>query len=650
MTREQVLIEQIKKASEDYYTTGNSNLSDREFDILVEELESINPNADILQKREIHGNDWDYNLEDLPYKLYSIKKVKTFKDIQNWIDFICKKIGIHEEDKGNIELILTPKYDGIKLLHNNGKFYTRYETGEQGYNVTNRISKDIPYFKDENIGTEGELIISKSNFKKYCFGYTSSRNFIPAIFSSKKRLENQDKVEYIRYSMYGEFDKLDKEEQLLHCNSLNRIKVPYLKVYYKDLTEDMIIKFYFDNISDFEYDGVVIDINQEILRSELGETQKYLDCCRAYKGDALFDDVKDSQIINITWQMSRYGKLTPVSQILPVMINEGIVTNVSLYNAAYIRDNNIFVGQRVRVTRKGKINPKIVGFIDEGRVEDIAIPAFCPFCGEKLVWNESNIDLICESESCKEKIIQKLYFFFKTIGIQNFGLESVRAFVNYFRNYNFLNENSIYHNFFNEDRIYEAPIEGIGYKTKQAFIEELNKARIEIELEKIQEASGLFQGMSQATLRILNTLNVDMEFYFNDRYFNEIRRKGLALDGIGEMTLNDYFDGLYNFYIKGFFENNIKPYFTIKSKEINKKRGERKEKFFGKNICFTGFRNESWNRIVENGGGKILSSVTSICNMLVVKDINSTSSKMQKARQMGIEIISIEDFQNLIEA
>ena len=89
----------------------------------------------------------------------------------------------------------------------------------------------------------------------------------------------------------------------------------------------MIIKFYFDNLSDYEYDGVVVDIDSELIRRELGETQKYLDCCRAYKGDALFDDIKDSQIINITWQMSRYGKLTPVAQITPVTINEGIVTS-----------------------------------------------------------------------------------------------------------------------------------------------------------------------------------------------------------------------------------------------------------------------------------------------------------------------------------
>ena len=206
--------------------------------------------------------------------------------------------------------------------------------------------------------------------------------------------------------MYGDFDKLDKEEQLLHCNSLNTVKVPYLKILYKDLTEDLIIKFYFDNLSDFEYDGVVIDINQEILRCELGETQKYLDCCRAYKGDALFDDFKDSVIEGISWQMSRYGKLAPVAKISPVMINEGLVSNVSLYNAANIDDEKIHVGQKVRVTRRGKINPKIVGFLSSGEAE---LPNVCPFCGHRLEWNESEIDLVCINENCVEKLAQKNY-------------------------------------------------------------------------------------------------------------------------------------------------------------------------------------------------------------------------------------------------
>ena len=323
LNREQVLIEQIREASEAYYTTGKSKLSDREFDALVEELEQINPNAEIFNKREIHGDDWNYQLETLPYKLYSIKKVKTWKDIQNWIDFIQNKIQSFKD----FDIVLTLKYDGIKLVHYNGNFYTRYEDGERGYNVTNRIKNSVIVNDSENY--EGELIISKSNFKKYCSNYSSSRNFIPAIFSSKNKLKEQSKVEYIKYSIYGGKSNLDKIQELRLCNNINNIKVPYLILKASELTEEKIINFYFENIGDFECDGVVLDINDRTIRKNLGETQKYLDCCRAYKGDALFDDIKNSQIINITWQMSRYGKLTPVAQILPVMINEGIVTNVS---------------------------------------------------------------------------------------------------------------------------------------------------------------------------------------------------------------------------------------------------------------------------------------------------------------------------------
>lgn len=648
MSREEILIAKIKEASEAYYTTGKSDLSDKEFDNLVEELEQINPNAEILNKREIHNDDWNYQLESLPYKLYSIKKVKTWKEIQNWIDFICKKIGISNNDKGRINIILTPKYDGIKILHNDNKFFTRYETGEQGYNVTKRIKSSI--LGKENLGVEGELIISKSNFKKYCFGYNSSRNFIPAIFSSKEKLSIQDKVEYIRYSVYGEEEsQMSKEEQLNYCNKFNNIKVPYLKIAYKDLTEDKIIKFYFDNVSDYEYDGVVIDIDSELIRRELGETQKYLDCCRAYKGDALFDDIKESKIEDVIWQMSRYGKLTPVAKITPVIINEGVVSNVSLYNAAYVFDTNVFIGQTIKVTRKGKINPKIIDFEPIGNINTSSyhnaniVPIICPFCGGALEWSENDkgemVDLVCNNDNCLEKKIQQIYFFLKTIGIKEFGLKTIKNILLFDNNLSIID-------FIDENKFSKLPIiglQGIGIKTKDLFLSQLNNIKKEgLTLEVLQEASGLFQGMSQSTLKILNTLNIDMEFYFNDRYYNEIYQKGLSLEGIGELTLKDYLNGLYKFYKEGFWD-------SIKNIFIIKKKNKQGNLFLNKNICFTGFRNKDWEDIIVNNGGKILSSVTSNCNLLVVKDINSVSSKMQKAKQMGIKILSIEEFDKLIQ-
>ena len=88
MNREQYLISVLTEASKDYYQSGNSKLSDKEFDDLIEELRDINPNAEILSKIELHDDNWNYSLENLPTKLYSISKVKSFKEIENWISFI----------------------------------------------------------------------------------------------------------------------------------------------------------------------------------------------------------------------------------------------------------------------------------------------------------------------------------------------------------------------------------------------------------------------------------------------------------------------------------------------------------------------------------------------------------------------------------
>lgn len=625
-TKEQVLIEQIKKASSEYYTTGKSFLSDAEFDNLVEELEKINPNAEILSKREIHNSDWNYQLENLPYKLYSIKKIKTFKEIQNWISFVKNKLQINED----FEVCLTPKFDGIKLVHYHGNFYTRYEDGERGYNVTSRIKNSVVVNDSENY--EGELIISKTNFKS-CSGYTSSRNFIPAIFSSKNRLKDQDKVEYIKYSIYGV--PLDKDKQIRVCNQINKVCVPYTIYKASELTEEKIIKFYFNALEmiDFECDGVVIDINSSIYRQKLGETQKYLDCCRAYKGDALFDDIKESEIIDIIWQMSRYGKLTPVAKINPVIINEGEVKNVSLYNADYIKQNNIYIGQKIQVTRKGKINPKIVNFLTYEKLSNL--PEKCPFCGNSLSWNESEIDLVCDNKNCKEKQSQQIYYFFKTVGVQNFGLESVKIYIQ---------KGFELKDFFDKEKILSTQVEGIGLISKQAFLSELDILKKGVALEKIQEASGCFPGLGSSTLKILNTLNLDLEYLYIDSYYNEKFKKGLTLEGIGKLSLESYFEGIYDFcdfYYNSFLSKEIP---LVKKEKCTSKS----EKFKNFNIVFTGFRNEEWKEKIEKEGGKVLTSLSSTCNLLVVKDINSTSSKTKKAKELGIKIISIKDFEQMI--
>ena len=622
---EKQLEQLIVKYSKQYYE-GESDISDEKFDKLVENLNKLNPNSKILSMREVHSNDWNYKLENLPNKLYSIKKVKTFNEIQNWIKFVANKT--NTKNLGEIELILTPKYDGIKLLHYNNNYYTRYEDGEQGYNVTERIKNNLDYFLDLNV--EGELIISKSNFKKYFKNYLSSRNLIPAIFSSETRLKNDNKVEYIKYTIY-DHNNINKEEQINRCNIYNKIQVPYLKLRYSELTEQKIIDFYFNNLSDYEYDGVVIDINDEQLRYKLDGTQKYLDYCRAYKGDTLFNDIKESKINNIIWQISRYGKLTPVANIDSVLINEGVVKNVSLYNASYVRDNNIHIGQNIKVTRRGKINPKIVEFLSQGKSD---LPKYCPFCGGKLNWNESKVDLICNNENCIEKEIQKAYYFFKTIGFGEIGLETIKSI--------FINGKLSFFEIFEKENINSLNIEGLGQITKNTIINQLNSLRENgIDLDVLQEASSIFNGIARNTFKLLNEKNVDIEYLYNDSYYNTIKEKLCNIEGIGELIAEEYLYNLENFW--KFYEKISK---FVKIKQKIKQKIE--EKIFDYKVVFTLFRDNDLQKFIENKGGKVLSSISSNCDFLIVKDYNSTSSKIEKAKQLNIKILSLEDFKKVI--
>lgn len=629
MNREQYLISVLSEASKDYYQNGNSKLSDKEFDDLVEELRNINPNAEILSKIELHDDNWNYKLETLPTKLYSISKVKSFKEIENWISFVQKKVSYF----GTFSLILTPKFDGIKLLKLNDNYYTRYETGDKGYNVTKRI-KVAKEFDTLNENTEGEFIISKSNFKN-CIGYSSSRNFIPAIFASKKPLENQSKVDYICYSIYNS-DK-NKSEQLDICNKFNCIKVPYLILESNEITEEKIIAFYKNLNLDYECDGVVIDVNSAAIRKYLGETNKYLDCCRAYKGEKLFENGKETEIENIQFQMSRYGKLTPVAKVKSVFIEGGNVTNVSLYNMSYVKQENIYKGQKVIVSRMGKINPKITDFLS--REHKAEIPSVCPFCGSKLEWDENHVELYCTNENCKERKVQQIYFFLKTIGVKDFGLESIKSLV-YKNNLKKVNQ------LFDNNYIDSINVEGIGDLTKQLIKKEINKLKEEgVKLEVLQEASCCFDGIGSNTFKILNSFRngkIDLEYLYQDSYYNEVRN-GLSLkEGIGLKTADSYLSGLYKFN-KFYYESELFNLIKI-IKEENTNSSDLKDC----KACFTGFRNEELKQYIEQRGGKVLSSVSSNCKYLVLKDKNSTSSKAKKARELNIEILSIEEFRNLI--
>ena len=615
------LEELILQASKAYYD-GKPFISDSDFDSYVEDLQKVHPNSIILKQLE-HHNDWNYNLEELPTPLYSMKKIKDIKDIQNWIKFCKSKLNTTED----LDIVLSLKYDGIKILNNENGFYTRYEDGLRGYNVTNRALRCN--LKNNPIDTEGELIISKSNFEKIKLNseYKSSRNFIPAIFSSKNLIEGADKVKYIRYSLYND-SVTDKFNQLTICNAINSldgIKIPFISVKASELTEALIEDFYFSNIGEFECDGVILDIDRADYREMLGETQKYRNCARAYKNPKLFDNKKETILEDIYYQMSRYGKLTPVGRVKPTLIDEGVVSRVSLYNAKYIKDNFVQLGQKVTISRRGKINPKVEKFHKEDNLIRFENPTICPFCGEPLKWNETKVDLLCLNEKCKEKITQKFHYFFKMIGVEEFGLETIREII---YNANFRNIDD----FLNEDKVNSLNLEGIGEKTKDSFNKQIKDLKKGISLEHLQEGSGFFEGMSSKTLQKLNQIDIDLQYLMKDSYYNFKMKELQSVEGIGYITANGYLSGVQDFY--PFYSEVIKHFVVNKIKSVESDIS----------VVFSGFRDKDLQSLCESKGIEVKSSISKKCKYLILKDTSSTSSKVKKAKELNIEILSLEEF------
>lgn len=625
MKTKEELEQYVKKCIESYYK-GEPIINDYEYDKLIEQLEEVYPESDMLEKMEIQS-DWNFPKETLPYKLYSIKKIKTLKDIQNWRIFISNLLGFKNLD---FEVCITGKFDGQKILglqvRNSYNFYTRGEDGIEAFNVSSRIKKCK--LQNPLYSQEGELICSRENFQKYFKErYSSPRNLVPSVFSNENPIENLDKFDWICYSLYN--SDLDKSEQIRICNQSNTYPVSYYICKISELTEDLLNSLFEKYSKDYILDGLVVDIEKAEYRNKLGATSKYLDCCRAYKSDSLNKDIKKSRIENITYQVSRYGKIAPVANITPVIINDGEVTNISLYNAKYILDNEIFVGQEILVERRGAINPKIYDILTKNK-EKVNLPKYCPYCDSNLVWDDNHVDLFCENKNCKEIITQRIYFFLKTIGIKDFGLKSIRNIV-----YN-TNLNTI-EDFLNKDK-FNFKIEGIGIKTIKQYFEKIDALKEKgIKIEVLQEASGCFEGISKDTFKILNSVNIDLEYYYKDSYYDTRLQDLKNLDGIGDKTAEAYMYGILLFF--NFLEK-IKKYINIEQKQQDSKNLN----LSSYKVVFTGFRDENLKNYLEDNGGKVLSSMSSNCTHLIQKDKNSTSSKTEKAKSLGIEILSLEEF------
>jgi NAD-dependent DNA ligase len=634
-TSETTDIKELKKQiveANKAYRTGDAIMSDYDYDKLVEELEELSPKDELLTKIG-HTVADESRKRKLPIVMASMNKIKTFPEFKKWLEL--KGIPL------STMLVITPKYDGISLCvdENKGAAITRGD-GEYGQEASGHLALMCNKFKSD-FHSFGEVIMSRKNFEKIKkdwqkFGLDKEpknpRNLVGGKMNDKKPNDILTYCDYIRYGLSGGaiYDSMDKSKQLSVLNGVNKIKVQFLSILASEVTADLLTTLFHDWSVDYELDGVIVEVDEAILRKTLGrETSSNNPCfARAFKGN--FEMVKESVVTGITWQISKLGYLKPVAQIEPIELDGATVTNVTGVNGKFVSGYGLKKGSKVSLKRSGMIIPlflEIDGFKVQKdksnnyifRFNDNKKPVHqCPVCGSDTDWNENNVEVICTNSTCDGSKLKVIISFFEIMEVD--GVSEGLCEIFYDAGYDTIEKIL---KMSEEDML---KLEGFADRKAEITYKNIHAKMSDVSLSKLQHASGLFFGLGSKKLKLL-------EHFKNKPTISEL----CSIEGFSEKSAQFYLDGIdkFNSFIK-------KLPITIKKESMKTKTNGQ---LSGQVYVFTGVRRADLEQIIEQKGGAIGSGVSKNTTCLVMKEKGSGSSKEQKAVDLGIRILTVGELE-----
>jgi len=616
MTIVETLVEQLKTYNA-AYRSGESLISDTEYDLLIEQLEELDPNNPFLDTIGIEISDKERERK-LPIIMASMNKVKSIEELHDWARL--KGIPL------TTNVILTPKFDGLSLCVDETKARaTTRGDGKVGQSsdehyklISNHLKNDMvfsPFFQF----TYGEVMMSKDSFqKKYAVNFANPRNLVAGLINNKQATEPLKDTSYIKYGavLKPEYkDKFVLKHEILNAlNQCQEIQVPWIETTIGDLTEDFLVKTFKEWSIEYELDGIILEVDSLKLQEQLGRERSGNPCwARAFKSPE-FEQSAITTILGITWNISKQGYLKPILHIDPVRLDGVTVSNVTGNNARFVKDMGLGIGAKIRVVRSGMVIPLVKEVIEsvEFQMPDI----------QNIGWNENEVELITLEETDEQRFKQ-LVSFFEILEVENAGegvfaqlweagYQSVKAILD-------LKPSDM------------EKLEGFG-KRKAEIVYNAIQSKIKgVQLSKLQHASNLYKGLGSKKLALLE------QFGYEDKpNIEDI----LKIQGFSNISANSYLEAFDKFKI---FIKDLP--LTINNKEIVKSSDSLK----GKSFCFTGVRRQDLETIIEENGGKVASGVSKNLTYLVCKDKNSGSSKLVKAEQLGVILFDIEELEKFLE-
>ena len=641
-----------------YYDDDKPEISDFEYDMLMNELKNLERQfpqfiTDDSLTQKVGGTVKEgFAKVEHEVPLQSLQDIFSFEELKDFDDRVLKNAKEHNE---KLEYVVETKIDGLSvaLEYKNGIFVrgaTR-GNGQIGEDITQNLKtiKTIPHKINENIDiiVRGEVFIGKEEFEKLNEQrevleepiFANARN---AAAGSLRQLNSKIAASRPLDIYIFNVQKSDNIEFKTHYESLLYLEklgfnVNPVKILCNNIAEaiEAIKKIGDDRESlSFGIDGAVIKVNDLELREKIGVTFKTPKWAIAYKYPP---EQKETLLKDIICQVGRTGVITPMAILEPVKVAGSTISKTTLHNEDFIKEKDLRIGDTVIIQKAGDVIPEIVEVVKEkrtGKEKTFEMPKVCPVCGAPAVREDGEAATRCIGIECSARLLRSIVHFVSKEGmdINGLGYSIVEQLI----------EKGLIKNIAD---IYELKFEDIASLKKEGkkFASNLIEA---IENSKSNELSKLINALGIRHIGTKSAKTLAKKFQNIDNLINASIEELAVTQDVGEIMA----DSIYNFFKQ---EQTLDLINKLKIADVNMEQTideNSDNRFEGKTFVLTGslekYTREEATQIIEKFGGKVSNSVSKKTSYVLAGE--EAGSKLTKAQELGVQIISEEKFIEMI--
>ncbi len=653
------LREQIHRHDYLYYVLGQPEISDREYDRLMERLKElererpdlITPDSPTQRIGDRPAEGFERVRHTIP--MLSIDNTYSLDELREFHNRILKLLGVEQ-----VEYVVDPKIDGVavSLRYEDGVLVLGASRGdgEFGDDITQNIKtiRSIPLKLQGNdwpavLEVRGEVYWPRKEFVEFnrqrqLRGEPALANPRNATAGTLKLLDSrivaERKLAFICHS-FGLIDPLPVNSHYELCQLVKGWGIP-INIHMRKVCnlEELIntIEYWREKRSELEYqtDGMVIKVDRFDFRERLGYTARSPRWAIAYKYEA---EQAVTVLKDVRWQVGKLGTLTPVAELEPVWLAGTTVSRASLHNYDQIERLGLKIGDTVIIEKAGEIIPQVVAVVKDKKRgnKEIVPPEKCPVCGGEVKKDADGVYYRCTNGSCPAQLKERLRYFASRdlMDIEGLGPAVIEQLVDN----GLVKEYADLYKLKREDII---SLERMGVKSADNLLKAIEES-------KNRDLPRVIAALNIPNVGLTTAEVLAKEYKSLDKLMEAEKEELESLPDIGPIVAKSIYDYFHNPANRKIIEN-------LKSVGVNTELREENEvsdkPLEGKTIVVTGSlehfsRNEIEN-LIKKLGGKPTSSVSSKTDYLIVGE--NPGSKLDKAKKLGVKVISEQEFLDLI--